>query len=181
MNSVNAFAARQRGATLVELMVALVLGLLVVARATQMYSGMRQTFALASDVSARQAGVGFITQQLLRHVRTAEAIEIDGEALTLTMNGDQGATYCGATQTSLALTYRRDGETLRVEPDCPSAGSVLMTGIEGFVPEWAASGEPYGVSLSLTLAETDHLPARTLTFHAVGRELALRQALSEKE
>ena len=176
---------RQEGATLVELMVAMTLGLLIVLGAGQVFVDMRRTFSLASAASARQAEAGFVTQQLLRDVRTAEAIEIDGGALTLSLNGDQGAAYCGAPQASLALTYRLSGpgarDTLEVRPDCSADASVVMKGVEAFVPTWTKSGELHGVSLVLTLAETDLLPERTLSFSITSRQLALRQALNTEE
>lgn len=161
------------------------LGLLVVAGATQIFVDMRQTFSQASAISARQAEAGFVAQQLLRDVRTAEAIEIDGGALTLTLNGDQGAAYCGAPQTSLELTYRLaeagGGGALEVRPDCSADASVVMNGLEAFTPTWTESGERHGVSLALTLAETAQLPQRTLSFSITSRQLALRQAVNAEE
>ena len=185
MDRAGVLSRRQHGATLVELMVAMTLGLLVVAGAGRMFVDMRQTFALASAVSARQADAGFVTQQLMRDVRTAEAIEIDGGALTLSLNGDQGAAYCGAPQTSLELTYRLAesgaGNVLEVLADCGSEASVVINGVEVFAPTWTGGGEPHGVSLALTLAETDRLPVRTLSFSITSRQLALRQAVNAEE
>lgn len=61
----------QRGVTLIEIMIALVLGLLVLAGIFQIYLATRRSYVLAESLAARQEAIRYVTTTISKDVRMA--------------------------------------------------------------------------------------------------------------
>ncbi|WP_416138245.1 PilW family protein [Halomonas sp. HK25] len=116
----NAGLRRQSGFTLVELMVALVLGLLVVFGATQLFLTSSQAFRSIEDINKRQEVVSYISNIIGYEVR------ISGAGTGPVKTGGSGGVV-------------NEGDRLKIEfqdnsymPYCPS-GTTVIDGLEYFV------------------------------------------------
>ncbi|WP_438584008.1 PilW family protein, partial [Billgrantia desiderata] len=70
----NAVTYRQAGFTLIELMVALVIGLIIILGAGQLFLMGFQTFRQIELLSNKQAALTFATETLIRDIRRASDI-----------------------------------------------------------------------------------------------------------
>ena len=87
----------QRGFTLVELMVAMVIGLIVLLGAGQLYVTLRQNQQRAEDIAARQDLLLFVSSRLLHEVRISKRAEVlpDGSLYLEFISDDPKVkTYC---------------------------------------------------------------------------------------
>ncbi|WP_404299042.1 PilW family protein [Halomonas sp.] len=75
--SVRLGSKKQWGFTLVELMISLVLGLIVVAGAIQLFVSTQKTYQQAMALSQRQGALRFVSDVLLLDVRTSHDLQID--------------------------------------------------------------------------------------------------------
>ncbi|MDY7117386.1 prepilin-type N-terminal cleavage/methylation domain-containing protein [Halomonas sp. SSL-5] len=155
------------GFTLVELMVSLVLGLLVVAAAIQLFSTIKNTYTTVSSLNARQEVVRFLSDAISQDVRTAASLEqpydnglgggydpaiADCTGGSVSLAGDDsppfdsaplGPTSWDDTQASvLIIDYSEGGESLR--PDDPYCTSGDLQEVRYFSVEDAG-----GPSLSM--------------------------------
>ncbi len=73
-------ASRQTGFTLVELMVALVIGLIIILGAGQLFLMGFQTFRQTELLSNKQAALTFATETLIRDIRRANHIKFDSDS-----------------------------------------------------------------------------------------------------
>lgn len=73
-------ASRQAGFTLVELMVALVIGLIIILGAGQLFLMGFQTFRQTELLSNKQAALTFATETLIRDLRRADDIQFDSSS-----------------------------------------------------------------------------------------------------
>jgi len=139
---------RQLGLTLVELMVALVLGLVVIGAVVNLFLTNRQTYRTTENLARMQENLRFAFELMARDVREA------------------GATACGSTTVANVLkgtppSWSWEGESLRAYEDCNA--------VPTFPPSNCADGTPVlAISRASNSAEevrvTDHDPAAaTLT------------------
>lgn len=170
----------EQGFSLVELMVALVIGLVVLLGASQLYLTLRQNLNRAEALGDRQDTLLFASSTLLRDIRAAKdiAVEEAGDpprpTLTLTLDGARRGDFCAdASGGDLVLQYFLavgEGETsgvLKAEPDCANA-EPLVSGLAVFDPTLVAGGR--GVDIIL------HFPSlapggneESLSFTAMSR------------
>ncbi|MDN3557130.1 prepilin-type N-terminal cleavage/methylation domain-containing protein [Halomonas maura] len=167
----------QRGFTLVELMVALVLGLLVVLGVSQIYLSTLQSSRAITDVAARQEVVSYFSHVVGNEVRASlTAYPVSGGGATdsagnlqINFTGDAADPpfsdlYCPGTEALEALEYYTEtdaglGESfLVVVPFCSVSGNIgaqrVLSGVNGLVFERSANDR--FVDVSLTLSNSDN-------------------------
>lgn len=143
------FPRRQLGLTLVELMVALVLGLVVIGAVTNLFLTNRQTYRATENLARMQENLRFAFELMARDVREA------------------GATACGSTTVANVLkgtptSWSWEGESLRAYGSCNA--------VPTFPPSNCAAGIPVlAISRASNSAEevrvTDHDPETSATMN----------------
>jgi len=143
------FPRRQLGLTLVELMVALVLGLVVIGAVTNLFLTNRQTYRTTENLARMQENLRFAFELMARDVREA------------------GATACGSTTVANVLkgtptSWSWEGESLRAYGSCNA--------VPTFPPSNCAAGIPVlAISRASNSAEevrvTDHDPETSAISH----------------
>jgi prepilin-type N-terminal cleavage/methylation domain-containing protein len=132
-----------QGFSLVELMVALVIGLLIMLGATQLFITGKQTFNHAEKLGKRQETLRYLVDVISQDIRMADPlsealVETAGEInlyYELTRTNDP---YCaGGDSSDLArLRYYQNGSSLKVEVFCGDPATsvsdeAIVSGIEG--------------------------------------------------
>jgi len=122
--------SRQKGVGLVELMIALVLGLLVVFAATSFFVEGKANFVKLQDLSKRQEAVRFLSDVMSVDVRTSSEIEkeVDGdgvEKMVLSFSGARvdsgGDPYCSGVDVREVKYWKdSDSQSVMVSADCGS-------------------------------------------------------------
>jgi len=189
---------RSRGFSLIELMVAMVVSLVVILGAGQLFISLSQTSQRITLLSEKQAAVNFAVETLLRDIRRAEwgsdVVGEDGEKLTLRVRNRGDMTGCDDDGDRLDKRYSL-GETasgesgsysLRVQrrcvpeggpPDSYGAAEPLIGGFDegGFSVSWLeVAGVRIGVEVTLNLQPLQEGgDPDVLTFHAVNRTAAV--------
>ncbi|MGY6567333.1 MAG: PilW family protein [Halomonadaceae bacterium] len=175
---------RQVGFTLVELMVALVIGLIIILGAGQLFLMGFQTFRQIELLSNKQAALTFATETLIRDIRRASDVDfdLDNRALTVEFANNNDMSGCSGTvvrvyRLSQAAISANEGWSLNMGQDCESAPSnavfePLVTSFNegGFFAEEIDAGV-WEVSFQLMAGrngETD-----SFTFNAVNRNQAI--------
>lgn len=140
---------RQLGLTLVELMVALVLGLVVIGAVVNLFLTNRQTYRTTENLARMQENLRFAFELMARDVREA------------------GATACGSTTVANVLkgtptSWSWEGESLRAYGSCNA--------VPTFPPSNCAAGIPVlAISRASNSAEevrvTDHDPETSATMN----------------
>lgn len=102
---------RQVGFTLVELMVALVIGLVIILGAGQLFLMGFQTFRQIELLSNKQAALTFATETLIRDIRRAEVIDFDSSSGELTVQFPNNGDMTGCTGTVVRV-YRLSGSAV---------------------------------------------------------------------
>lgn len=164
---------RQRGLTLVELMVALVLGLVVIGAIVNLFLTNRQTYRTTENLARMQENLRIAFELMARDVREA------------------GATACGATNIANVLNgitnWSWQGETLiayapgaTLPPPTPTnvaAGSPVLSIAKGSDPanEIHVTGHN-PASATLTLSSTTGLDVGDILFLCAGPDAAIFQA-----
>ncbi len=168
------------GFSLVELMVALVIGLLVLLGASQLYLTLRQNLNRAEALGERQDTLLFASSTLLRDIRAAKDITVEEAGdpsrptLTLTLDGARRGDYCADDSSDdFELDYflaGGDGGTtgdLKVAPDCADE-QALVSGLAAFDPTLIAAGRGVDITLRFpALAPGGN--EESLTFTAMSR------------
>lgn len=155
------------GFTLVELMVALVLGLLVVLGASQLFLTSSQTFRSIEELNRRQEVVSYISNMLSQEVRQSRVVSPVGpggaevnESGRLKLefyDSDEYNPYCSSvTDKMVGVEYFLDIETssLIVEANCnnpsgPEARQEIIRGIAGIRFESDGAGVYVDVVITL--------------------------------
>lgn len=158
----------QRGFTLVELMVALVIGLLIVLGAGQLLLFGIQSFRQIEELGQRQAALLFATDTLIRDIRRAESVDDrdDGKVLDLTFLDDEpDRTYSlnrsdGEESWSLYLEEEGDNQPL----------------IDGFAEEGFIAGDEDPVWMITFTLQKDRGKEEDIEFYAVNRSHAIAMA-----
>lgn len=165
-NSDRAGRKNSRGFTLVELMVAMLIGLIVVGGATAIFLSVLQTSRQAEQVSRLHESVRFVTDILIRDIRglAAKGVITEGtpsDALNLGLEGFSGCqTYSVSEKGELTC----DGDT-------------LVGGVSSFQVTEILSGAPaewIGYEFAVTFLGVDGVPV-SMTFSAAARNAILNR------
>ncbi|MBD3897938.1 prepilin-type N-terminal cleavage/methylation domain-containing protein [Halomonas sp. ML-15] len=192
---------RNRGFSLVELMVAMVIGLIIVLGAGQLFLTVFQTNRQVELLSEKQAAVNFAVESILRDVRRARNWDPsdccdDDEQLVLEVpnRGDMPSCYEDYVEKTYRLSDRVavvGGENVRfleLETSCLDDNDVLVGSpvlaelVGGFV-EGGFSVEAlsdYGAIVGLILRMSDG-GSESLDFYAINRTAALNTEAPEPE
>src|SRR5262245_20921603 len=109
--------AASRGVTMIELLVAVTIGLLITLVVAQLFLGSRQTFATTDDVSRMQENIRFTHQMLIRVVHLA-SYKSQPNSLTLTVFNPATSPAIAATDgagtasDTLTIRYQGSGDGL---------------------------------------------------------------------
>lgn len=167
----------QQGFSLVELMVALLLGLLVVAGGLQIVSTITQTFRATERLAERQNQLIAVTELLALDVRTAEALalEDDDDTLAVELPGTRRADYCSNPGTApFTVRYFQDGQDLILDlEDCDGTQEVLASGIAVIDFNLLGDDEEAPHSVEVTLRQQSEASAPPIVFRTTSRALAV--------
>ncbi|MCH4564494.1 prepilin-type N-terminal cleavage/methylation domain-containing protein [Halomonas sp. EGI 63088] len=143
MMALNRGLARQRGFTLVELMVALVIGLLVILGATQLFVSGRQALNRVEELTWRQSNLDYVAETLFREIRIAngQVAPVSGggkvsSSANLLIEFDESSSgydpYCGGDRL-VGVEYFKltDSDSLRMQVKCSSASEYDLYSAEG--------------------------------------------------
>lgn len=174
---------RNSGFSLVELMVAMVIGLIIILGAGQLFLTVFQTNRQVEMLSEKQAAVNFAVETLLRDIRRAQVDSInvnpDGGELSLTVpNRGDVISNCDLGD-DVVKVYKLDGSELRVSQDCGDGGDFqpVVSGFEdgGLIFD-DIHAEDGVLIVTFKLVPTAGVGAPDeLTFHAVNRTSAVTQ------
>ncbi|MCG5513803.1 PilW family protein [Ectothiorhodospira shaposhnikovii] len=168
---------RQSGLSLVELMVAMVLGLLLLAGVIQVFLGNQTTYRETQRLAALQEAIGYGVDFMVRDIRGAIALEVDNGMLRVTR--DRDLAWCGVDAGVGDVFYYvaagglrcGDGATQNHElvPGLKDGSMVIRLIPEDNVPT-------IGVRISLVF-ESRSAPGQPVHEHPVQFHVALRNAL----
>jgi prepilin-type N-terminal cleavage/methylation domain-containing protein len=155
---------RHQGFTLVELMVALVLGLLVVIGATQLFLTTRQTFVTVEEVNRRQEVVSFITNVVAYEVRASTGVSpwegqvkaVNSGNLVIQVSDGEYGGHCSSGDLQ-ALEYFANEGSLFLAPKCsstdPGAQPVIF-GVEDIsFTQGVVNGNEAYIDATVTLSD----------------------------
>lgn len=165
---------RQRGLTLVELMVALVLGLVVIGAVVNLFLTNRQTYRTTENLARMQENLRFAFELMARDVREAGATACGATNFANVLNGTP-ATWSWQGE---SLTAYAPGETLpSPAPSNVAAGSPVLSIAKGSDPanEIHVTGHN-PASATLTLSSTTGLDVGDILFLCAGPDAAIFQA-----
>lgn len=171
---------RNGGFSLIELMVALVVGLIIILGAGQLFLTVFQTNRQVETLSEKQAAVNFAVESLLRDIRRASAISPGGQSLSLTVQNRGDFPGC-ASGASVNKTYSLSGNDFQLLQVCGGTSSGPHSIVSAFDSGGSNNGfkvEPETAAgvwiVSFDLLATDGAGAAdSLIFHAVNRTEAV--------
>lgn len=168
----------QRGFSLIELMVALIIGLVIILGAGQLFLMGFQTFRQAELMSNKQAALTFATDTLIRDIRKASAI-YDGSVFQVVVPNDGELNSCnaGVDITKQYWVEEYAGEyALMVKVNCPGMSGFTEPLVDGFVsngfpmPKYLGDGV---WKMTFRLRSSLQGDFDEFTFHAVNRSAAV--------
>jgi prepilin-type N-terminal cleavage/methylation domain-containing protein len=132
---------RNSGFSLVELMVAMVIGLIIILGAGQLFLTVFQTNRQVETLSEKQAAVNFAVETLLRDIRRANpgSIDFDNNSLELAVSNRGDLAGCFAGQ-AVVKTYFLSGGDFRLSQDCGVSRSGPDTLVSAFNPDGPNDG-----------------------------------------
>lgn len=145
---------KEVGFSLVELMVALVIGLIIVLGAGQLYITSKRTYDQMAEMGTRQQSLRALVDFISLDVRTASAIdEVNGSTLSLSYDvGTRDADpYCSGTGALSAVKYSLSDASMQIEVGCDGAAlqspENLIDGVSGVSFD---SPSPFYVAVEVT-------------------------------
>lgn len=165
---------RQRGLTLVELMVALVLGLVVIGAVVNLFLTNRQTYRTTENLARMQENLRFAFELMARDVREAGATACGATNFANVLNGTP-ATWSWQGE---SLTAYAPGETLpSPAPSNVAAGSPVLSIVKGSDPSNEIHVTDHNpAAATLTLSSTTGLDKGDILFLCKGPDAAIFQA-----
>ncbi len=131
------FKARESGFSLVELMIALVVGLVIILGAGQLFVASKQSYNQMDALAARQEALRAISDLVSLDVRTSsDIVDNSSDQSVLHMSYGSGVRtsdpYCGGAGELQEVRYSFSDQTLQVQVDCGSglAGGALINDVE---------------------------------------------------
>lgn len=184
---------RNAGFSLVELMIAMVIGLIIILGAGQLFLTVFQTNQQVERLGEKQAAVNFAVATLLRDIRRADPGTINREEggstptleLTVSNRGDMAESSCGAGE-DVSKAYRlndsdSEGWALEVAQVCssdpPDSGfsevvaAFTSTGFD--VDDSNRDDGIWVITFELMATDEDDGSPDPLVFHAVNRTAAV--------
>ncbi|XKE45115.1 prepilin-type N-terminal cleavage/methylation domain-containing protein [Halomonas organivorans] len=142
-----------RGFSLVELMIALVIGMVISLGAFQVFFSGKQSFNQVSSLGKRQESLRFLVDSLSYDVRSATSfsMDADNDELEIFHVGRPDNSVCSGSS-NYSVTYYQDQGSIYVEPSCASADAIVI-GIGDISFSYIPGG--YGVIVSVTLVDDD--------------------------
>ncbi|ANB01447.1 PilW family protein [Ectothiorhodospira sp. BSL-9] len=174
-------AKQQKGLSLVELMVALVIGLILTAGVIHVFLGNQVAYRETQRFSALQDNIGFAVDFMVRDIRGADAIAETTSPEGISVIRHRDAAVCGVSGSGSEVIYHVDGDSLRCGPAGDDTDPILVQGMRpGSVlrfdpqPDPLPSGtNPIGAKITLTFTSqaSEGGPPRhhSLTFHVALR------------
>lgn len=157
------------GFTLVELMVALVIGLIIVLGAGQLFLMGKQSYDRLAELALRQESLRYLTDLVSLDIRTASGVAAVGSTLTL----DYGPgvrpndPYCSGNDLS-QVEYTLDGSSVMIQVQCLVAGSSGPEAlIEGVVDLRFDGGDPFFVEVGVDFETMSGEAANNAVFNFV--------------
>jgi len=178
---------RSGGFSLVELMVAMVIGLIIILGAGQLFLTVFQTNRQVETLGEKQAAVSFSVEGLLRDIRRAfwdpsGCCGEEGELVLQVPNrGDMSD--CDVVKKTYSLAEAQTQHLLELEMKCIEGGAGTV-GPEGLVGGFSEGGflidpiNDYGVRVTLKLL-TSGDEVETLEFVAINRTAAVNAGPSD--
>lgn len=125
------------GFTLIELMVALLIGLILIAGALKIFDGNRSAYQQAQHLSELQNNLRFVSDIFSSEIRGATAINYfadasRGNALTFAITRDRSQAWCGVGAGTHEVWYQVSAGNLRCLNDSTTVGDeiLLLRGLE---------------------------------------------------
>lgn len=159
------------GFTLVELMVALVIGLIIVLGAGQLFLMGKQSYDRLAELALRQESLRYLTDLVSLDIRTASdvAVDVDGSILTLEygLGVRPDDPYCPEDDLS-QVEYTLDGSSVMIQVQCLVAGSSGPEAlIEGVVDLRFDGGDPLFVEVGVDFETMSGEAANNAVFNFV--------------
>lgn len=186
MNGIRMGDGHQQGFTLIELMVSLVIGLIIILGASQLFIASRESFDRIEILAERQQSLRFLSDSISLDVRTADSgrmvVSGAGSTLTLTYTENrENDPYCTAGQKLTGLVYQFESSenTLKLSPECDSVAlgpQPLVSGVElvrfneGFIQ---GSRAFIDVTLRFSPLGEESALLREVSFMATNRAMAI--------
>lgn len=171
--------SRQTGVSLVELMVALVIGAIIILGAGQLYLSALTTFKQVEALSQRQDTLMFVVETLIRDMRNAHNISPERDAVRLTLPRD-ALSSCATPDLDKRyyLNPTPSGSYSLSLSECmtPGGWKISQPLISGFHDEKAFSVEARGAGryqLTLVLDAKNAQGHETMVFNVQNRVAAL--------
>src|SRR5690554_3297791 len=164
---------RNSGFSLVELMVAMLIGLIIVLGAGQLFLTVFQTNRQVEALSEKQAAVNFAVETLLRDIRRASDVTVSSSSLTVKVPNRGDVANCDGV---VEKVYTLDANDLKLEQGCGSASGGAEAIASAFAPNGfdVQPGASDGVwIISFSLLSAGGGPTDSLAFHAVNRTAAV--------
>ncbi len=171
----NGLWLKQQGFTLVELMVAIVIGLIISVGAIQLFLVSKSSFDRVSALADRQETLRFVFDVISLDIRTASGYSAGASVLTLSFGSGvrPDDPYCSPGELSV-VEYSLSGSDLDVDYACDGGGvdgsnkQPLVGGLESFSP----SELPTGVAIEILFPEIpgESEELRTFSFQVTNRE-----------
>ncbi|MCG5493556.1 PilW family protein [Ectothiorhodospira variabilis] len=170
---------QQHGLSLVELMVALVIGLILTAGVIHVFLGNQAAYRETQRFSALQDNIGFAVDFMVRDIRGADTIAETTTPQGISVIRDRDAAVCNVTGAGSEVIYHVDGDALRCGPNGDGTDSILVQGMrQGSILDvetipGPSGTEPIGAEITLIFTSQANQggPPRhhTLTFHVALR------------
>lgn len=124
MNQGEHLLKRSAGFTLVELMVALVIGLIIVLGAGQLFLMGKQSYDRVAELANRQESLRYFTELVALDIRTASSVIAADSTLTLTYESGirSNDPYCSGNELT-QVEYTHDGSSILIKVDCLGSAS----------------------------------------------------------
>lgn len=144
---------RCRGFSLIELMIALVIGLVLTVGAVQLFLSGKQAFNQVTSLGQRQEALRFLVDSLSYDIRSATSFGIAGDQdqLQIFHVNKPNNSICNG-DLNYSVTYYQDQGSIYVDPSC-SASDAIVIGV-GDIHFTYLSGS-YGIIVRVTLVDSE--------------------------
>ncbi|UYG03196.1 prepilin-type N-terminal cleavage/methylation domain-containing protein [Halomonas sp. LR3S48] len=175
-------ASSQTGFTLIELMVALVIGLIIILGAGQLFLMGFQTFRQIELMGNKQAALTFATETLIRDIRRATDVGFSSGVLRVEFFNNNDMASCGSGervvrvyQLSNAAVNASEGWSLDMGQGCDEDPTNFEPLVTSFVSNGFSASEPFdGVwKINFQLLAGRDGETDSFTFNAVNRNQAI--------
>ncbi|MEQ6889687.1 prepilin-type N-terminal cleavage/methylation domain-containing protein [Halomonas sp. CS7] len=171
----------ESGFTLVELMVALVLGLLVVLGATQVFLASKQSFNRMDEQASRQESLRFFADVVSLDIRSSAANKIDDtgdKVLVLEYTKRTKDPYCSSSTSDLvSVIYSYNSGAVYVNYDCGDGLVGEQAVVDGLVDadfDFISSDGYVAVDIEFAPIGAESVADKRFSFRVANRESVAR-------